>query len=154
MTSALYQGPLTTQKSRKKGGQWVEGKVGVWTFYPLQKPLGPAAQAVDSDPHLGERSDVQDLHEEGVILLPLKSGGGENGHEEGKPATWRGSAHARNQIHGKENTSFYSASLSVPSDSPLACVLHRRCVPTILGEVGLTGRSGPESRPTLILLAT
>lgn len=132
----------------------MEGKARVRTFYPLQKPLRPAAQAVNSDPHLGERSDVQDLHEEGVVLLPLKSGGGENGHEEGKLAAWRGSVHARNQIQGKEKTSFYSASLSAPSDSLLVCVLHCRCVPKILGEVGLTGRSSPESRPNLILLAT
>lgn len=47
------------------------------TFYPLQEPLGPAAQAINSDPHLGEWSNVQNLHDEGVILLPLKSGGRE-----------------------------------------------------------------------------
>lgn len=52
-----------------------DGKVRVQTFYPLQEPLGPAAKAVNSDPHLGEWSYVQDLHKKGVILLPLKSGG-------------------------------------------------------------------------------
>jgi hypothetical protein len=49
-----------------------------WALYPLQEPLGPAAQAVNADPHLGEGSNVQDLHDEGVVLLPLKPrvGGG------------------------------------------------------------------------------
>lgn len=68
----------------------VEGRARVQTLYPLQEPLGPAAQAVNSDPHLGEWSDVQDLHEEGVILLPFKSGGAEQGHEKGKLAVVRG----------------------------------------------------------------
>lgn len=58
----------------------------VQTIYPLQEPLGPAALAVNSDPHLGEWSDVQDLHEEGVILLPLKPGGGAQGHGKGELA--------------------------------------------------------------------
>lgn len=47
--------------------------------YPLQEPLRPAAQAINSDPHLGEWGNVQDLHDEGVVLLPLKSGDGRGG---------------------------------------------------------------------------
>ena len=60
--------------------------------YPLQEPLRPAAQAVNSDPHLGEWGNVQDFHEEGVILPPLKSGDGEEGHEGGRLAKVRGEA--------------------------------------------------------------
>lgn len=78
----------------------------VQTFYPLQKPLRPAAQAVDSDPHLGERSDVQNLHEEGVVLLPLKSGGGENGHEEGKLAAWRVLLMPETRFRGRRKQAF------------------------------------------------
>lgn len=99
------------------GGREGEGQ----TLYPLQEPLWPAAQAVNSDPHLGEWSNVQDLHDEGVVLLSLKSGGGEEGHEEGQLAMGRGLGRARDQIQGKERRrGLYSA----PSDSPGACLLH------------------------------
>lgn len=93
---------------------WAVGgrRVRVQTHYPLQEPLGPAAQAVNADPHLGEGSDVQDLHEEGVILLPLKSGSGEQGHGKGKLAVVRGPGSVTDQIQSKERTGFYSASLS------------------------------------------
>lgn len=102
------------------------------TFYPLQEPLGPAAEAVNSDPHLGEWSYVQDFHEKGIILLPLKSGGGKEEHETGKLAMVRGLGHARNQIQGQERAGSCATSPSVPSDSPIACLLHPRCVPKIL----------------------
>ena len=107
----------------------MEGRVRVQPCYPLQEPLGPAAQAINSDPHLGERGDVQNLHDEGVILLPLKSGGGEVGREERRLAMVRGRGHARDQIQGKERR----RGLSAPRDSPLACLLHPRCVPKRLG---------------------
>lgn len=44
--------------------------------YPLQEPLWPATHPINSDAHLGEGSNVQNLHDEGVILFPLKPGGG------------------------------------------------------------------------------
>lgn len=105
----------------------MERKVRAGTSYPLQEPLRPAAQAIDSDPHLGEWSNVQDLHEEGVILLPLKPGCGEEGHEEGKLAVVRGPGRARNQTQGKEGTNFCSAQLSAPSDSSVVCLATQMC---------------------------
>lgn len=59
----------------EKRWQQLKRKRWVPVLYPLQEPLGPAAQAINPDPHLGEGSNVQDLHDEGVILFPLKSGG-------------------------------------------------------------------------------
>lgn len=44
--------------------------------YPLQEPLWPAPHPINPDAHLGKGSDVQDLHDEGVILFPLKPEGG------------------------------------------------------------------------------
>lgn len=52
--------------------------------HPLQEPLRPAAQAIDADSHLGEGSNVQDLHDEGVILFPLEPGDQDQEHKEGK----------------------------------------------------------------------
>lgn len=66
--------------------------------YPLQEPLGPAAQTINSDPHLGEWGNVQDLHDEGVILLPLKSGDGEEGHKGGRLAMVRGGGHGKDRF--------------------------------------------------------
>lgn len=45
-------------------------------FYPLQEPLWPATHPINAYAHLGEGGDVQDLHNESVILFPLKPRGG------------------------------------------------------------------------------
>ena len=56
--------------------RWAGTEEGHRPHYPLQEPLWPATHPINADSHLGKGGDVQDLHEEGVILFPLKPGRG------------------------------------------------------------------------------
>lgn len=56
--------------------RWAGTEEGHGVSYPLQEPLWPAPQPVDTDAHLRKGSNVQNLHDEGVILFPLKPGRG------------------------------------------------------------------------------
>lgn len=55
--------------------RWAGTEEGHCTCYPLQEPLWSATHPINADAHLGKGSNVQDLHDEGVILFPLKPGG-------------------------------------------------------------------------------